>query len=262
VGVNKKTGCYLKTILFLGLAMQAMAATADSIVGSKHDLSAGAGGYNDEICAFCHTPHGANGDLDNTCNDDDPECENDDFDHPTRPPAPLWNRRITDETAFSMYTSDTLNSNCDATPSPLSLVCLSCHDSATKSDMGLGDRGAVYPDGVRQDMHDAVNEPNRKRLNACGTACHPYNLALEFAEFWEVGPDLVNDHPISMTYPTPAQDPDFFIPPDSQKGWSDVKLYKGRVECPSCHNPHDPANVPFLRKSMENSGLCTTCHNK
>ncbi|MFC1602217.1 cytochrome c3 family protein [Pseudomonadota bacterium] len=58
------------------------------------------------------------------------------------------------------------------------------------------------------------------------------------------------------------QDPDFFIPPDLQKGWSDVKLYKGRIECPSCHNPHDPANVAFLRKSMKNSGLCATCHNK
>lgn len=245
----KQFGCYLKTILFLGLAVQTMVATADSIVGSKHDLST-AGGV-DEICVFCHTPHNSNADLDNDGNVDS--------DHATRPPAPLWNRRITDETAYTVYTSDTLNTNCDATPSPLSLVCLSCHDSANSVSMGgLGHVGAVS----YADTHNAVNESNRRSLASCTKACHQYNGNTRFAANWQIGPDLTNDHPVSMSYPTPEEDPDFFTPPNAQKGWSDVKLFKGRVECPSCHNPHDPANVPFLRKSMESSGLCTTCHNK
>ena len=259
----KQFGCHLKVILFLGLITQGMMAGAASIVGSKHDLStAGGGGGSDEICVFCHTPHNANADLDN-----DGQM---DADHPTRPPAPLWNRRITDTAAFSMYKSDTLNSNCDATPSPLSLVCLSCHDSAANTGMnGLGMVGAVSNTVENYDTHFLMNEPNRGNIfkqpdNFCYKACHgggAFGIS-EFRPFWQVGPDLTNDHPISMTYPTAEEDPDFFIPPDLQKGWSDVKLFKGRVECPSCHNPHDPGNVPFLRKSMASSGLCTTCHNK
>jgi len=245
----KQFGCYLRIIISLLLAMQGTLAVAASIVGSKHDLSTGAG--IDEICVFCHTPHGANDDLDNDGLYD--------ADHATRPPAPLWNRRISSISAYTMYTSDTLNSNCDATPSPLSLVCLSCHDSAANVAMGgLGDAGAVS----FADTHNAVNEPNRGPISGCTKACHQYDSNTKFAENWQIGPDLQNDHPVSMSYPTAAEDPDFFIPPDLQKGWNDVKLFKGRVECPSCHNPHDPANVPFLRKSMESSGLCTTCHDK
>lgn len=247
----KQLRCYLKLILFLGLVVQGTVAVADSIVGSKHDLST-AGGV-DEICVFCHTPHDANADLDNDGNDD--------VDHATRPSAPLWNRRITDMGTYSMYTSDTLNSDCDATPSPLSLVCLSCHDAAANISMGgvTGDDGAVD----FTDSHSVVNEPNRGKIaDNCGKACHQLVFGTRLPVWWQIGPDLSNDHPISMPYPTPAEDPDFFIPPDSDKGWSDVKLFNGRVECPSCHNPHDPANLPFLRKTMANSELCTTCHNK
>ena len=243
--------------MFFGFITQGMVAGAASIVGSKHDLSTnGGGGGSDEICVFCHTPHNANSDLDNDGNFD--------ADHATRPGAPLWNRRITDMSAYSMYKSDTLNANCDNTPSPLSLVCLSCHDSGANTNIGgLGEVGAVSA----ADVHFLMNEPNRgpifKGFANCWKRCHASgNFGVNFSPNWQIGPDLTNDHPISLTYPTPDVDPDFFTPPDLQKGWSDVKLFKGRVECPSCHNPHDPANVPFLRKSMESSGLCTTCHNK
>ena len=256
----KQFGCCLKVVLFLGLAMQGTVGVAASIVGSKHDLStAGGGGGSDEVCVFCHTPHDANIDLDND------ENGFNDADHATKAAAPLWNRRITDMSAFNMYKSDTLNSDCDATPSPISLVCLSCHDSAKNPNMGgLGMVGAVS----NEDTHFIMNEPNRgnifKGLDYCRRACHSagaYEIS-KFQPFWQIGPDLTDDHPISMSYPTPTEDPDFFIPDDLQKGWSDVKLFKGRIECPSCHNPHDPANVPFLRKSMADSGLCTVCHNK
>jgi len=254
---SKKLGGYLKAVLFLALAAHGAVAMAASIVGSKHDLSAGhaTSDARDQICVFCHTPHGANVDLDN---DNDGTV---DADHPTRPPAPLWNRKISTMSAFTMYKSATLNANCDATPSPLSLVCLSCHDSASSSSMGLGVDGAV----AKADTHFMMNEPNRGGVfnpRNCAVYCHSAGTQDRLQPFWEIGPDLTDDHPISMSYPTPAQDPDFFVPPDLQKGWSDVKLFKGRVECPSCHNPHDPANVPFLRKSMLNSGLCSVCHNK
>jgi predicted CXXCH cytochrome family protein len=82
-----------------------------------------------------------------------------------------------------------------------------------------------------------------------------------------LGTDLSNDHPISMPYPTPAQDPAFKVPTDAQKGWggaspNEVKLYAGWVECGSCHNVHSNDFAPFLRKSNAASALCTTCHAK
>ena len=248
--IYKHTGLYLVGLLFFTLTTQTVVA-AGTIVGSKHDLANYGGGLgnSDEICVFCHTPHNANADLDNDGNIDS--------EHATRPSAPLWNRRITTMAPYQMYTSATLNMACDNTPSPLSLVCLSCHDIEGPD----GADGAVGP----TDMHALVNDSNRNNpaigtQGNCGPRCH--TPGGNPPEWWQIGPDLSNEHPISMTYPTAADDPDFFIPPSLQKGWSDVKLFMGRVECPSCHNPHDPTNIPFLRKSMVGSGLCITCHNK
>ncbi|HEC17001.1 MAG TPA: hypothetical protein ENI99_10610 [Sedimenticola sp.] len=236
----------------LGLAAQA--AAAGTIVGSKHDLSTS--GYyaalasastSDEICIFCHTPHGFNDDLDNDGVQDQKST--------TRAPAPLWNRRITPGMGtFTVYSSPTLNTTCDATPSPISLVCLSCHDEGLA---GAGAGGVV--DGT--DMHNLVNDSNRGNAEPNCGACHPDGGELP-GTWWQIGPDLSNDHPVSMTYPTAAEDPGFNIPPSLVTGWSDVKLFYGRVECPSCHNPHDPTNAPFLRKTLDDSSLCITCHQK
>lgn len=35
-----------------------------------------------------------------------------------------------------------------------------------------------------------------------------------------------------------------------------------RVECASCHDPHNTTNGTFLRRTNAGSGLCLTCHNK
>ncbi len=66
--------------------LNAAAAMAASVVGSKHDLKSGA---NTETCAFCHTPHFANAAIE----------------------APLWNKRITNMDAFTMYSSPTINTS-------------------------------------------------------------------------------------------------------------------------------------------------------
>lgn len=244
-------------ILLLGLVTQAL--VAGTIVGSKHDLStsgyyaASAASFgvtpSDEICVFCHTPHGFNTDLDN---DSTPDQENSD-----KAPAPLWNRRITDGMgSFTVYTSPTMNTTCAATPSPISLVCLSCHD---EGNVGAGDGGVVN----YSDTHNLVNEPNRgDSVPNCG-GCHPNGTTSELpGSWWQIGPDLSDDHPVSMVYPTAAQDSKFNVPPSLTTGWPDVKLFYGRVECPSCHNPHDPTTRPFLRKTLDGSSLCLNCHQK
>jgi len=220
--------------LVLALVVLGFAATradSQSVIGSKHDLS---DSYGDrDACVFCHTPHGGS---------------------PTAG-VPLWNRR-NDVTTFTPYSSRTLDTQCPATPSPYSLACLSCHDG-------------VNITGAMNSKHDLVvgpggSSPDQTSWPDCAR-CHP--------EYWTGGPaitwigtDLRNDHPISMTYPTPAQDPDFVTPPDMVKGWGtqagDIKLFDGKVECPSCHNVHNPTIRPFLRKSNAADALCKTCHVK
>ncbi|MBN4058944.1 cytochrome c3 family protein [bacterium AH-315-J04] len=37
----------------------------------------------------------------------------------------------------------------------------------------------------------------------------------------------------------------------------------GRVECTSCHDPHNQSGAPYmLVKSNARSALCLTCHKK
>lgn len=185
------------------------------------------GSYN-EPCAFCHTPHSAN----------------------TAINAPLWNKRIDSSVSFQVYSSSTMNTVCANPPSGVSLACLSCHDGVNA-----------------EDLHGLVNAPGPGNPSYPGkcTSCHSIEPGESLMQ--RVGTDLTNDHPISMPYPTPAQDPFFHLPPDPQKGWggsssNDVKLFASRVECPSCHKVHDPSIAPFLRKSNSGSALCLTCHLK
>jgi predicted CXXCH cytochrome family protein len=205
------------------------------IIGSKHDLSIDA---SVQLCVHCHTPHNASTQtgLENT---------------------PLWNRKITNLDAFTPYTSPTMTQTCPTRPSGLSLVCLSCHD-------GTGG-GAVHSG----DQHNVINRPRAGGVsggsNIDGAACvkcHTGTLNGIYSKALSVmaGPDLSNDHPISMPYP--ISNSNYQTPPDALKGWSDVKLFEGKVECPSCHAVHDPSNAPFLRTNNSGSTMCLRCHNK
>ncbi|MBI4655077.1 MAG: cytochrome c3 family protein [Nitrospirae bacterium] len=196
-----------------------------TIVGSRHDISTA----GEEICVFCHTPHFSNTGL-----------------------KPLWNRQTTTST-FTPYSSPTMNTSCPAIPNPSSLVCFSCHDGVNANNK----------------MHDLINGPGAGSIpdttsNPNCNRCHwsrNDNLRL-FGDYPTEPLNLGAHHPISNTYPTTVQDLMFNTPPDAQNGWSDVKLDSGRVECISCHEPHDPSKNPFLRKSNIGSALCFTCHKK
>lgn len=252
-------------LLLLGVWQGATAGI--SIKGSKHDLStsgyyAGTEGVSNpatatnEICIFCHTPHGTNTDI------DDGQAE------AGAAAAPLWNRRITDVGAYQVYQSDTMNANCAATPSPVTLVCLSCHDEI-QHNSPINSAGAVK--GV--DVHNVVNPSNASVPDGFANtspncyACHNDNGEDGTAfspkgnvpgRWWQIGPDLRNDHPVSIVYADAASaDPSIRDTPESG-----VRLYAGRVECPSCHNVHDPQNLPFLRVPVSGSTLCYKCHDK
>ncbi|MDP1901511.1 MAG: cytochrome c3 family protein [Rubrivivax sp.] len=208
---------------------------AASVVGSRHDLSSST---TPQVCVFCHTPHHANVNL----------------------PSPLWNRAETTQT-FTLYGSPSMDMIA-AQPRASSRLCLSCHDGVNASTMVNG-----FSVGTK---HDVVSPPGAPRPDRTTWAncerCHT-DIATGGRRKLVLGTDLRNDHPISIGYPTAAQDAGFNQPPDPSKGWGggsahEVKLYSGGVECGSCHNVHDPAYGNFLRKPNSGSALCLTCHKK
>lgn len=110
----------MKKILVLAAlaALVSSSAYALSITGTAHDLSSGgnqaiSSSNVDEICVFCHTPHGANMAA-------------------TAFGAPLWNRAI-GSNALTAYNSGTLTNSARAANLAGSdaVLCLSCHDGAS-----------------------------------------------------------------------------------------------------------------------------------
>lgn len=231
-----------------------MAASIDvppeKILGSKHDftgLNKRAGvvamptvAFSDygSPCIYCHIPP-----------------DKDAKEAASRGSVPGWNRFKPATGGFSLYDSRTLD-NKVKTPSPISLLCLSCHDGTMGVDMTV-----FRPNGWRSSedaaLHLRLNGADN--LMSCGK-CHNGYRAHSIA-IKHIGQDLTNDHPISMTYAGLTKKDMDFRPPDGPYGFDNgVKLYDNRVECASCHNVHNPDVGLLLRTRADR--LCETCHIK
>lgn len=160
-----------------------------TVVGSRHDLSTAT---TPEVCEFCHTPHSANTNS-------------------TIPGAPLWNRAETTQT-FTLYGSSTMNVAVSQ-PGGISRLCMSCHDGVNASTVVHGNAVSTKHDLVKPPGHpapDTTSEPNCERCHTDLYSGNRRTLVL--------GTDLSNDHPISLPYPTAAQDPAFKTPADAGQG--------------------------------------------
>lgn len=79
----------------------------------------------------------------------------------------------------------------------------------------------------------------------------------------DIGASLSDDHPVGIGYDTNS-DPELV-----SRSWPwtstvllDPNTSSGKVECVTCHNPHNNTFAPFLQMSNANAGLCTFCHVK
>lgn len=199
------------------------------ILGSKHDLATPG---TISPCMFCHAPHSARTDLQY---------------------VPLWNLEAR-STTYQMYSSPTMSNPSPSMPSSVSLACLTCHDGS----------GSI---GDSQHHIMTINKSTYMDDYSDCSKCHPGSRDNDNDMYSDIlmtsiGTDLRNDHPISIPYPTPAQDPDFFPSSSVESGGLRLFYADKKVECSTCHNPHDPSNTPFLRKSNAGSALCLSCHNK
>ena len=243
------------------LAFASLVYAQTGIVNTKHNLrSSGTSalkGTTDEICIYCHTPHGGKKAI-------------------TDDTGPLWNRAYTPGT-FQVYASYTLDTAPSATPTSVSKACLSCHDGT------LGLNQLINNAGPGSGSNPATDP------NPIGGASSTNNMAL-------IGTDLRDDHPVSIIYAnaksygtgtaTVGEDSHAAgfraattsgTRPIVVNGSVTLPLYgtdtaTGKVECASCHDPHeersktgatDPTkSVYFLRIANDGSQLCLTCHLK
>ncbi len=145
----------------------------------------------------------------------------------------LWNHEASTAT-YTIYTSSSLDATLGQ-PDGSSKLCLSCHDGTVAVDNFGGATGGT----------DFV------------TGSHL------------IGTDLMNDHPVSFLFDAAlaSLDGGLYDPTTQSSGLggtiaSDMLDNNGKLQCASCHNPHDDTVNDFLVKSNGMSALCLTCHKK
>lgn len=263
---------------------------AAQIATTKHNLGInGTAGNNrvtagtDEICVFCHTPHGSNTDMTS---------------------APLWNKATPPTTTYTLYDT-TASSTIDggvlqpgAGGGSVSIACLSCHDGTQAMDNIINAPGSGLhdPTGGGATGRAYTWDTGTGRVNADGFLLNGGGFIAM------LGTDLRNDHPIGIQYcgggvnttnqtTATCTDIDFNALTtnviNTQRVWwvdsgtnagnrdkGDMILYSRdfesvktgagigpSVECASCHDPHT-ANTTFLRIQNTGSAVCLACHNK
>ncbi|HZX32195.1 MAG TPA: cytochrome c3 family protein [Rhodocyclaceae bacterium] len=287
-GITNKVGFTGSLVRLFAAAALLLGAVASQqavagIANTKHNLGINGSGTNhatngtEEICVFCHTPHGSN----------------------TGVAAPLWNKGLPG-TTYNVYNSNaaTATSTIDGTIVPVgsvSLACLSCHDGTQAMDNLINAPGSGWGVGTGTGISQGYTWAGANKISTSSVT----NLG------GTNGNDLTNDHPIGIEYcggstttsytgggSGTCGDQDF---KDATKHatknlwWvdttggtanrekTDMILYtrteatngntpKPYVECASCHDPHveakDTKQVAFLRVSQANSGVCLSCHTK
>lgn len=207
----------------------------NTVVGTDHDLhTTFAGGT--AVCEYCHVPHK--------------------FNSLSPQPPLLWNVQVKPG-PYATYSSASFDgsssirdpSTAGATTgaSYMSLLCLSCHDgtitqaSFYQVTSAMGGAGSVTPPVIGQSGGDG----------------------------------LANDHPVDFTYSVALATADGGLKAPTEGasvripyvGSPALPLFKdqptdvsGRLECATCHNPHNASNGKFLRMVNSSSSLCLNCH--
>lgn len=241
------------------------AARVSDIRGTKHNLSSAAdgSGYTSpsagagtvptrtakastetQICVFCHTPHGGSSST-----------------------KPLWNRKVAGAgytQSYVLYDSSTLDAKqvqgSLKQPGGSSKLCLSCHDGT----VAIGNVNVL--NGL--DKSGTAQGTNVIALQS-GVTTMPTGSGASTGFTRNLGTDLTNDHPISISYNDTLSDADgelrkpslnptligvrtttvkpklplqntggsTLYDPDGAGGLSPYSV-DAQVQCTTCHDPH------------------------
>jgi hypothetical protein len=230
------------------------------MIGGPHDFGPGGAagqltglagkGQSKGVCDYCHRPHIKNDGV----------------------AAPLWARKLYTGAPFPVYSSVSLEAGDTTgvggtghiypinTSDNYSAFCLSCHDgSAFLASTAWGDNGKPYTFGLTDSAWDA-------RIGGLTTS--PFTFQDARGNSGEL--NLTHTHPVNFDY-------DYVASKDQQiyakaaagyvfmdpAGYSVGRLFGGRMQCSSCHNPHFKSGIGLQGPSVDNGGaLCVACHKK
>jgi len=234
------------------------------VKGSKHDFSSSnvagptqfaglygpldAGGFIDpinEVCVFCHTPHGAS--TNNLYKVDGNSTL-------------LWNRVASPPAnyTYAVYTSPTLTGITKGDPpTGLTLMCMSCHDGVTSiaANTLLNPPGKFTTDLIKVDTM-SIDDPGA--IGNSGSGAAYANIGDVYPPFSSGTINMSNDHPVGFNWPSAI--PGLLASPARPE----LRLFgvNKRMECSTCHNVHNNVIPPFLSMANTNSDMCLACHDK
>lgn len=240
--------------------------TEQNVANTIHNMSSGSSYFFyqsdnvDEVCVFCHTPHG--GSL----------------------TGPLWNHSLPAANSFTHYNSATVSSYLEGLSvsrnvNDESLLCMSCHDGSVGATHLINNPNSLAP----AEVPTIIGDPDQEIMGGFGQTAGRIGATL--ADTFNGTSDLSDDHPISFSYDDVLTDPKYTSGPyanqlrqvgnagdaSSALGWQGegVRFFgaDNRVECSSCHDPHvdyitDTPYTPFLIRPNTGSNLCLACHVK
>ena len=151
------------------------------------------------------------------------------------PATPLWNQQLSVQ-SYTQYTSTTYHQTGVQPPiGSASRLCLSCHDGTVAPGQTVAYGKLMTSGGMKA----------TSKLGADMRTSHPFSLKTPLANSPVVNAQLFAANP---TTADPA-----------------VKLFKGTVECTSCHDPHvqalDTVVQDFLVRDNTGGQLCLACHD-
>jgi len=152
--------------------------------------------------------------------------------HKTTGQIPLWSHAMSSVTNYVVYSSPTLKATVGQ-PDGSSRLCLSCHD-------GTVALGMVSSRTTTIQMQSGVTTLPSGASN--------------------LGTDLSGDHPISFVYDQNLATAD---PGVQEPSALDKRLrldVQQKMQCVTCHDPHDDQYGSFLVMDNTGSALCLACH--
>ena len=251
----------------IGFSSVIHAQAQSDVANTPHNLStAGPGNVvastESQLCVFCHTPHGAT----------------------NAPASPLWNRQLSSQT-YTVYTSSSLDAETIGgqldQPAGASKLCLSCHDGT----LALGTVNVLGGE-LNVDIDLTGTGPG---------GVMPPGAGVQTGFTRDLGIDLGNDHPISLTYDTilsqadgelrdPTTAPHIGVRSPGVRPLVPLEATglggEAQVQCTGCHDPHlapsgDGTGDKFLRllrfqQTIPADGsfrasediVCLACHEK
>ena len=255
-------GMVLAGVFGVDVVDTVMAERISDIRNTKHNFSVTGPGpvkatSEDEVCVFCHTPHGAEQEA----------------------PTPLWNRKLSGAT-YTPYTSSSMEAIGLDQPGGTSKLCLSCHDGT----IAIGAVNVL--NGASTDQDPLTEDIAMTGTGPGGTI--PVGQGADTGFTRRLGTDLSNDHPISFTYDDSLAVADGELRLPSASAHIDsrvpglhpaVPLENDQLQCTSCHDPHIrdtvETDIKFLRLhrfqqaepvgsafNINNDIICLACHEK